>query len=57
MLNIHAATSPLCRNTKQQDVAGAALYLLSNYAAGVTGEIHHVNCGYNIMGMIQHSDN
>ena len=57
MLNIHAATSPLRRNTKQEDVAGAAVYLLSNYAAGVTGEIHHVDCGYNIMGMSQHSDN
>ncbi|WP_316354775.1 enoyl-ACP reductase FabI [Candidatus Trichorickettsia mobilis] len=56
MLNIHAATSPLRRNTKQQDVAGAAVYLLSNYAAGVTGEIHHVDCGYNIMGMSQHSE-
>ena len=57
MLNIHAATSPLRRNTKQEDVAGAAVYLLSNYAAGVTGEIHHVDCGYNIMGMSQPSDN
>ena len=51
MLNIHAATSPLRRNTTQQDVASAAVYLLSNYASGVTGEIHYVDCGYNIMGM------
>jgi len=51
MLKIHAATSPLKRNTTQQDVAGAALYLLSELASGVTGEIHYVDSGYNIMGM------
>jgi len=51
MLKIHAETSPLKRNTTQQDVAGAALYLLSNLSSGVTGEIHYVDSGYNIMGM------
>jgi enoyl-[acyl-carrier protein] reductase I len=51
MLKIHAETSPLKRNTTQQDVAGAALYLLSELASGVTGEIHYVDSGYNIMGM------
>lgn len=51
MLKIHAETSPLKRNTTQQDVAGAALYLLSDLARGVTGEIHYVDSGYNIMGM------
>ncbi|XVN42091.1 MAG: enoyl-ACP reductase [Candidatus Rickettsia vulgarisii] len=48
MLSMHEKVSPLRRNTSQQDVAGAALYLLSNLAAGVTGEIHYVDCGYNI---------
>lgn len=51
MLKIHAETSPLKRNTTQQDVAGAALYLLSDLASGVTGEVHYVDSGYNIMGM------
>jgi enoyl-[acyl-carrier protein] reductase I len=51
MLRMHAETSPLKRNTTQQDVAGAALYLLSDLSNGVTGEIHHVDSGYNVMGM------
>ena len=51
MLKAHASTSPLKRNTTQQDVAGAALYLLSDLSSGVTGENHYVDSGYNIMGM------
>lgn len=51
MLRSHEATSPLKRNTTQQDVASSALYLLSNMSSGVTGEIHYVDCGYNIMGL------
>jgi len=51
MLRMHENTSPLKRNTTQQDVAGSAVYLLSNLANGVTGEIHYVDSGYNIMGM------
>ena len=50
MLKSHEATSPLRRNTTQQDVASSALYLLSNMSSGVTGEIHYVDCGYSIMG-------
>ncbi|GAB4162289.1 MAG: enoyl-ACP reductase FabI [Rickettsiaceae bacterium] len=51
MLKLHENTAPLKRNTTQQDVAGAALYLMSDLAGGVTGEIHYVDAGYNIMGM------
>ncbi len=52
MLSMHESTAPLRKNTTQQDVAGAALYLLSDLAAGVTGEIHYVDCGFNTtMGM------
>jgi enoyl-[acyl-carrier protein] reductase I len=51
MLKAHETTAPLKRNTTQQDVAGAALYLLSNLSSGVTGENHYVDSGYNIMGM------
>jgi enoyl-[acyl-carrier protein] reductase I len=43
--------SPLRRNVTIEDVGGAALYLLSDLAAGVTGEIHHVDAGYNVIGM------
>ena len=43
--------SPLKRNVTIDDVGGAGLYLLSPLASGVTGEIHHVDAGYNVIGM------
>jgi enoyl-[acyl-carrier protein] reductase I len=43
--------SPLRRNVTIEDVGGAGLYLLSDLASGVTGEIHHVDGGYNVVGM------
>ena len=43
--------APMRRNIDQTEVADAALFLLSNMSRGVTGEILHVDCGYNIMGM------
>jgi len=43
--------SPLRRNVTIEDVGGAGLYLLSDLAGGVTGEIHHVDAGYNVVGM------
>ena len=44
--------SPLRRNVTIEDVGGAGLYLLSATSpAGVTGEIHHVDAGYNVVGM------
>ena len=43
--------SPLERNTSMADVGGAGLYLLSPLSAGVTGETHHVDSGYHIVGM------
>jgi enoyl-[acyl-carrier protein] reductase I len=43
--------APLRRNVDQTEVADAALFLLSDLARGVTGEILHVDCGYHIMGM------
>ncbi len=45
--------SPLRRNVTIDDVGGAALYLLSDLSAGVTGEIHHVDAGYHTVGMKQ----
>ena len=43
--------SPLRRNVTLKDIGGAGLYLLSDLSSGVTGENHHVDCGYNIVGM------
>jgi enoyl-[acyl-carrier protein] reductase I len=43
--------SPLRRNVTIEDVGGAGLYLLSDLSAGVTGEVHHVDSGYHIVGM------
>jgi enoyl-[acyl-carrier protein] reductase I len=45
--------APLHRNMDLDDVGGAALYLLSDLSAGVTGEVHHVDGGFNIVGMPQ----
>jgi enoyl-[acyl-carrier protein] reductase I len=45
--------SPLRRNVSLEQVGGAALYLLSDLSGGVTGEVHHVDSGYHIVGMMQ----
>jgi enoyl-[acyl-carrier protein] reductase I len=51
MLHHHAERAPLRRNVSGDDVAATALYLCSELAAGVTGEVIHVDAGYNIIGM------
>jgi enoyl-[acyl-carrier protein] reductase I len=43
--------APLRRNVTIEEVGGSGLYLLSDLAAGVTGEVHHVDSGYHIVGM------
>ncbi|MGB0749305.1 MAG: enoyl-ACP reductase FabI [Magnetospiraceae bacterium] len=43
--------SPLRRNVTLEDVGGAGLYLVSDLSSGVTGEVHHVDSGYNVIGM------
>ena len=43
--------SPLRRNVTTEDVGNSAVYLLSNLGAGVTGETHHVDAGYHVVGM------
>ena len=45
------ANSPLRDNVTTEQVGNSAAYLLSDLASGVTGEVHYVDCGYNIMGM------
>ena len=44
--------SPLQRNVSIDQVGGAGLYLLSDLSAGVTGEVHHVDSGYHVVGMM-----
>ena len=43
--------APLERNVALDEVGGAALYLASDLSTAVTGEVHHVDCGYHIVGM------
>jgi enoyl-[acyl-carrier protein] reductase I len=50
MLKYHADRAPLHRNTEQAEVGNTAVYLASDLASGVTGEVIYVDSGYNIMG-------
>jgi enoyl-[acyl-carrier protein] reductase I len=45
--------SPLGRGVTLDELGGSALYLLSDLSGGVTGEIHFVDCGYNVIAMPQ----
>jgi enoyl-[acyl-carrier protein] reductase I len=51
ILKWNQLNAPLERNVSIQEVGGAGLYLLSDLGSGVTGEIHHVDCGYHTVGM------
>lgn len=51
ILKWNELNSPMRRNVTIEDVGGAALYLLSDLASGVTGEVHHVDAGYHAIGM------
>src|SRR5262245_15011955 len=51
ILKWNQLNSPLQRNTTIEDVGGAGLYLLSDLSSGVTGEVHHVDSGYHVVGM------
>lgn len=51
MKRIHRERSPMRRNITAEEVAKTALFLLSDMASGITGEIVHVDTGYNIMGI------
>ncbi len=52
MLSENAERTPLRRNIDHDDVARAALYLCSDLAKNVTGEVHHVDAGQNIVGVV-----
>ena len=52
LMRKHAARkAPMGRNIDAKEVAGTAMYLLSDLSSGVTGETVHVDCGYNIVGL------
>jgi enoyl-[acyl-carrier protein] reductase I len=51
ILKWNQLNSPMQRNVTIEEVGGAAVYLLSNLSTGVTGEVHHVDCGYHVVGM------
>jgi enoyl-[acyl-carrier protein] reductase I len=51
ILNWNEANAPLKRNVTIDQVGNSAMYLLSDLASGVTGEVHYVDSGYNVMGM------
>lgn len=51
ILKWNELNSPMRRNVTLDDVGGAGIYLLSDLSSGVTGETHHVDCGYHIVGM------
>jgi enoyl-[acyl-carrier protein] reductase I len=51
ILKWNQLNSPLKRNVTIEDVGGAGLYLLSDLSVGVSGEVHHVDCGYHVVGM------
>ena len=53
ILKWNELNAPLRRNVTIEDVGGAGLYLLSDLASGVTGEVHHVDAGYHVVGMKQ----
>jgi len=52
ILKWNELNAPLKRNVSLAQVGGAALYLLSDLAGGVTGEVHHVDSGYHVVGMM-----
>ncbi|SDD80520.1 enoyl-[acyl-carrier protein] reductase I [Paracoccus isoporae] len=51
ILKWNELNSPLRRNVTQDEVGNSALYLLSDLGSGVTGETHHVDAGYHLVGM------
>ncbi|BDW80890.1 enoyl-[acyl-carrier-protein] reductase [NADH] [Erythrobacter sp. Dej080120_24] len=53
ILKWNELNSPLRRNITIEDVGGSGLYFLSDLSSGVTGEVHHVDAGYHLVGMKQ----
>lgn len=53
LLKINGARSPMKRNVTLEEVGGAGLYLCSDLSKGVTGETHHVDCGYHSVATVK----
>ena len=53
ILRWNELNAPLVRNVTIEDVGGAGLYFVSDLSRGVTGELHHVDSGYNVVGMLR----
>jgi enoyl-[acyl-carrier protein] reductase I len=51
ILKWNELNAPLRRNVSQSDIGKSGFYLLSDLSTGVTGECHHVDCGYHVVGM------
>jgi enoyl-[acyl-carrier protein] reductase I len=50
LAGLYEMASPMDRNIDPEEVGSAGMFLLSDYASGITGEVLHVDCGYNVMG-------
>ena len=50
LAGLYEMSSPMDRNITREEVGAAGMFLLSDHATGITGEILHVDCGYNVMG-------
>jgi enoyl-[acyl-carrier protein] reductase I len=50
LAGLYEAVSPMGRNIERDEVGSAGMFILSDLASGITGEILHVDCGYNVMG-------
>ena len=50
LAGLYEAVAPLGRNIEREEVGSAGMFLLSDWSKGITGEVLHVDCGYNIMG-------
>ncbi|HKI18796.1 MAG TPA: enoyl-ACP reductase [Isosphaeraceae bacterium] len=50
LAGLYELSSPMERNITREEVGAAGMFLLSDHARGITGEILHVDCGYNVMG-------
>lgn len=51
ILRWNQLNAPMERNVSLKDVGGSGMYFLSDLSSGVTGEVHHVDCGYHVVGM------
>jgi enoyl-[acyl-carrier protein] reductase I len=49
-------TAPLRRSVELEELGGTGLYLLSDMSSAVTGEVHYVDCGFNVVGMPPHEN-